>query len=73
MPDLRPIVVTGASRGNGLEPVRLLTARGQPVIGIARAEPGLWELLARFIRRDLSGRAAVTTLAQDLAQLRPKG
>lgn len=73
MPDLRPIVVTGASRGNGLEMVRLLTAGGQPVIGMARDEPGLWEPLAPFIRCDLSDPTAVTTLAQDLAQLRPKG
>ncbi len=65
--------MTGASRGNGLEPVRLLTARGQPVIGITREEPDLWNPLVPFIRCDLSERAAVTTLAQDLAQLRPKG
>ncbi len=73
MSDLRPVVVTGASRRNGLEPVRLLTARGQPVIGIARGEPDLWETWAPFIRCDLSDPTAVTTLAQDLAQLRPKG
>jgi NAD(P)-dependent dehydrogenase (short-subunit alcohol dehydrogenase family) len=73
MCDLRPIVVTGASRGSGLEPVRLLTARGQPVIGIARGEPDLWNLLVPFIRCDLSDRVAVRTLTQDLAQLRPRG
>ncbi|WP_370316090.1 hypothetical protein [Sagittula sp.] len=73
MPDLRPIVVTGASRGSGLEPVRLLTARGQPVIGITREEPDLWETWAPFIRCDLSDPTAVRSLAQDLAQLRPRG
>ena len=65
--------MTDASRGIGLEPVRLLTARGQPVIGIAREEPGLWEPLPPFIRCDLSDPTAVRSLAQDLTQLHPRG
>lgn len=73
MSERRPIVITGASRGIGLELVRRLTAQGHPIIGVAREEPDLLEPLARFVRCDLSDRDAVGTLGQDLIRLRPRG
>lgn len=73
MDERRPIVVTGASRGVGLELVRHLVAQGQPVIGIAREAPDLQDPLFRFISCDLSDRGAISALVQNLVQQNPGG
>ena len=70
----RPIIVTGASRGVGLELTRQLIASGQNVVGIARHRPEIHGSdRLRFIPCDLADRDAVTRLIHELIELRPRG
>ena len=73
MADPRPVIITGASRGIGLQLSRQFAAKGYPVIGIARNRPVEDAPFARFIRCDLSDRGATSALAARLAGLRPQG
>jgi uncharacterized protein len=66
-PDCTLAVVTGASAGIGAALARLLSARGRPVLAVARREERLEEL-AETTRAD--GGAKVTPLAIDVADRR---
>jgi uncharacterized oxidoreductase len=74
MADSHPIIVTGASRGVGLELTGQLLASGKSVIAVARHAPDLPDTEAlRFITCDLCDIDAVAGLSEELRSYEPGG